>query len=159
MTKHPFHHLLKDFITVTDLELDLPPADQLHSFEFVLDHTKCVVFPNEDESLVIAEVSVMRLEEITLKNRVVALRMLHALNSVALLENQIVATVNADDEIFVAKVFPLHRLTGEIFSQELVALFESARSLLASLRILATAEELPGDFQAFAPPPCPLQMA
>jgi hypothetical protein len=159
MIKHPFHHILHEFIKFTGLELDLPPADQLESFDFVIDHTKCVVIPNEDESLVIGQVAVMRLDEIPLKNRAVAMRMLHALNSVALFSNQVLATVNADDEIYLAKVIHTHRLTGESFSEELAVLFESAGNLLASLRILAKAEEIPAEYQAYVQPPCPLQMA
>lgn len=159
MIKHPFHHILHEFIKFTGLELDLPPADELESFDFVIDHTKCVVIPNEDESLLIARIAVMRLDEIALKNRTVALRMLHALNSVGLFRNQLMATVNADDEIYVAKVFHAHRLTGKAFSEELVVLFESSRNLLASLRILAEAEEIPAEYQAYVQPACPLQMA
>jgi hypothetical protein len=45
-----FHHLLSDFTKSLGLELEVPSAEDLESFEFIHDGTRCVVRPAENSS-------------------------------------------------------------------------------------------------------------
>ena len=155
-----FHHLLQDFTKSVGLDLELPPADELESFEFELDGTRCLVRPGETMDHVILEAGVMRLDALPLRERAGATRFLHGLNRAALATNGFVATVNVDEEIAVSKVLPTRGLAASTLGSEMLAAIEAAKSLATSLNILGSEEQVPPLEPEQTPAmACPLQLA
>ena len=159
-----FHHLLSDFTKSLGLELEVPPAEDLESFEFTHAGTRCVVRPAEDAAQVLIEADALRLDSLPVIERSRAVRFLHGLNRAALATNHLVATLDVDDEIRVSKSLPLENLTAAALADEIVSAVEAARSLARSLQILSQAEiaqpEQPPEEPATASTiPCPLQLA
>jgi hypothetical protein len=160
MPDSTFHHLLSDFTKSVGLDLEVPPAEDLESFEFIHEGTRCVVRPAEDASQVLIEADALRLDSLPVIERSRAVRFLHGLNRAALATNHLVATLDVDDEIRVSKSLPLRGLTSATLADEMVAAVAAARSLARSLQILSRAEEAPPEEPPPAPDmPCPLQLA
>jgi hypothetical protein len=164
MPKATFHHLLTDFTKSLALEIEVPSAEDLESFEFIHDGTRCAVRPAGDAAHVIVEADALRLDSLPVLERSRAVRFLHGLNRAALATNHLVATLDVDDEIRVSKSIPLRGLTAATLADEMVAAVEAARSLARSLQILSDAEdarpeEAPGKTLSASTIPCPLQLA
>jgi hypothetical protein len=134
---HPFHSLLADFLKSAGLEMELPPPEDLESFEFELEGTPCVVFPNADGTAAAARVFVQRFDAIPAARRSTAMRLLHSLNHQTLLETQAVATIDVDDRIFLSKVFDTRHTTGGQLAADLALLFEATADLQRSLALLS----------------------
>lgn len=159
-----FHHLLSDFTKSLGLDLEMPPAEDLESFEFIHEGTRCMVRPAENSSQVLIEADALRLDSLPVMERSRALRFLHGLNRASLATNHFVATLDVDDEIRLSKSLPLANLTAAALADEMVAAVAAARSLARSLRILSEAEnaqpEQPPEEPATASTiPCPLKLA
>jgi len=160
MPQSTFRHLLQDFTKSVGLDLEVPSAEDLESFEFTHEGTRCTVRPAGDAAHVIVEADALRLDSLPVIERSRAVRFLHGLNRAALATNHLVATLDVDDEIRVSKSLPLENLTAAALADEMVSAVEAARSLARSLRMLSDAEN------ARQPPeepastiPCPLQLA
>ena len=157
-----FHHLLSDFTKSLGLDLEVPSAEDLESFEFTHDGTRCMVRPAEDAAQVLIEADALRLDSLPVIERSRAVRFLHGLNRAALATNHLVATLDVDDEIRVSKSLPLANLTAAALADEMVSAVEAARSLARSLRILSQAENARPEQPPEEPAstiPCPLQLA
>lgn len=160
---HTFHQLLTDFTKSLGLDLEVPPAEDLESFEFNHDGTRCMVRPAEDATHVIVEADALRLDRLPALERSRAVRFLHGLNRAALATNQFVATLDVDNEICVSKSLSLQGLTAAALADEMVSAVEAARNLARSLQILTDAEdaqpeEVPEEMVSASTIPCPLQL-
>jgi len=159
-----FHHLLQEFTKSVGLDLEVPTAEDLESFEFTHEGTRCTVRPAGGDAHVIVEADALRLDSLPVLERLRALRFLHGLNRAALATNQFVATLDVDDEIRVSKSLPLQSLTAAALADEMVSALEAARSLARSLRILSQADNAPmeeslGEPASASSIPCPMQLA
>lgn len=166
MFQDSFYRLLSEFIKSTGLEMEVPSAEDLESFEFFHDGTRCIVHPAGDATHVVVEAGALRLDSLPLLERSRAVRYLHGLNRAALATNHLVATLDVDDEIRVCKSLPIHGLTAAALADEMVSAVEAARSLAQSLRLLPQAgHSRPGNTPEVPPEPsastipCPLQLA
>jgi len=139
--KHPFHSLLADFLKTAGLAAELPPPDDLESFEFELEGMPCVVFPNADGSSAAARVFVQRFDAIPAARRSTASRLLHSLNHQTFLETQTVATIDVDDRIFLSKVYDTRHTTGHQLAAGLALLFEAAADLQRSLAVISGGDD------------------
>jgi hypothetical protein len=139
--KQSFHSLLADFLKTAGLQMELPSAEDLESFEFELEGTSCVVFPNADGTLAAARVFVQRFDAILVARRSTALRLLHSLNHQTLLETQAVATIDVDDRIFLSKVFDTRHTTGDQLAADLALLFEATADLQRSLAVISGGDD------------------
>lgn len=159
-----FHYLLSDFTKSLGLDLKVPPAEDLESFEFTHEGTRCVVRPAEDAAQVLIEADALRLDSLPVMERSQAVRFLHGLNRAALSTNHLVATLDVDDEIRVSKSLPFANLTASALADEMVSAVEAARSLARSLRMLSQAEnaqpeQSPQEPASASTIPWPLQLA
>jgi hypothetical protein len=156
--KQSFHSLLADFLKTAGLEMEPPSAEDLDSFEFELEGTPCVVFPNADGTAAAARVMVQRFDAIRSARRSTAMRLMHSLNHQTLLETQTVATIDVDDRIFLSKVFDTRHTTGDQLAADLALLFEAAADLRRSLAVIGRGD---GVSQAEAENPThnPIQFA
>ncbi len=155
-----FHHLLQEFTKSVGLDLEVPSAEDLESFEFTHEGTRCTVRPAGDDALVIVEADALRLDSLPVLERSRALRFLHGLNRAALATNHLLATLDVDDDIRVSKSLLLQGLTAAALADEMVSAVEAARSLARSLQILSQADKAPEAEPAHsASMPCPLQLA
>ena len=143
MSQSTFHHLLEEFTKSVGLDLEMPTADDLESFEFTHEGTRCTVRPAGDDAHVIVEADALRLDSLPVFERSRAVRFLHGLNRAALATNHLVATLDVDDEIRVSKSLPLQSLTAAALADEMVSAVEAARSLARSLQILSQADNTP----------------
>jgi hypothetical protein len=143
MPESTFHHLLEEFTKSVGLDLEVPSAEDLESFEFTHEGTRCTVRPAGADDLVIVEANALRLDSLPVLERSRAVRFLHGLNRAALSTNQLVATLSVDDEICVSKSLPLQSLTSAALADEMVSAVEAARSLARSLQILSQADNAP----------------
>jgi hypothetical protein len=134
--KQSFHSLLADFLKTAGLQMELPSAEDLESFELELEGTSCVVFPNADGTLAAARVFVQRFDAIPIARRSTAMRLMHSLNHQTQLETQTVATIDVDDRIFLSKVFDTRHTTGDQLAADLALLFEAASDLRQSLGMI-----------------------
>jgi hypothetical protein len=164
MPQSTFHLLLSDFTKSVGLDVDVPSAEDLESFEFTHEGTRCTVRPAGDDAHVIVEADVLRLDSLPILERSRAVRFLHGLNRAALATNQFVATLDVDDEICVSKSLPLQSLTAAALADEMVSAVEAARSLARSLQILSQADNTPAEEAPEEPAlastiPCPLKLA
>ena len=137
MPNTAFHNLLTDFTKSLSLDLVLPPAEELESFEFTHDGTRCTVRPAGDDAHVIVEADALRLDSLPVLEHSQAVRFLHGLNRAALATNHLVATLDVDDEIRVSKSLPLGGLTAAALADEMVSAVEAARSLSRSLELFS----------------------
>ena len=137
MPNTAFHNLLTDFMKSLSLDLVLPPAEELESFEFTHDGTRCTVRPAGDDAHVIVEADALRLDSLPVLEHSQAVRFLHGLNRAALATNHLVATLDVDDEIRVSKSLPLGGLTAAALADEMVSAVEAARSLSRSLELFS----------------------
>ena len=160
MPQSTFHHLLQEFTKSVGLDLEVPSAEDLESFEFTHEGIRCMVRPAGDAAHVIVEADALRLDSLPVLERSRALRFLHGLNRAALATNHLVAPLDVDDEIRVSKSLPLQSLTAAALADEMVSAVEAARSLVRSLQILSQADKAPEAEPAHsASMPCPLQLA
>ena len=137
MPNTAFHNLLTDFMKSLSLDLVLPPAEELESFEFTHDGTRCTVRPAGDDAHVIVEADALRLDSLPVLEHSQAVRFLHGLNRAALATNHLVATLDVDDEIRVSKSLALEGLTAAALADEMVSAVEAARSLARSLELFS----------------------
>lgn len=142
MVNTAFHNLLTDFTKSLSLDLVVPPAEALESFEFTHDGTRCTVRPASDDVHVIVEADALRLDSLPALEHSQAVRFLNDLNRVALATNHLVATLDVDDEISVSKSLALHGLNAAVLADEMVSAVEAARSLARSLGILSEADDV-----------------
>jgi hypothetical protein len=155
-----FHHLLEDFTKSVGLDIEIPSAENLESFEFTHEGTRCVVRPAGDATHVIIDADVLRLDTLPIIRRSQALRLLHGVNLAAHATNHLVVMLDVDEEIRISKNLLLSGLTASALADEMVSAIEAAQSLARSLQILGRAEEAPAGETAPAPAvPCPLQIA
>lgn len=160
MPQATFRHLLSDFTKSVGLDLEVPSAEDLESFEFTHEGIRCMVRPAGDATHVIVEANVLRLDSLPVLERSRAVRFLHGLNRAALATNHLVATLDVDNDIRVSKSLPLQGLTAAALADEMVSAVEAARSLARSLQILSQADNAPEEEPAHsASMPCPLQLA
>lgn len=136
--KHPFHSLLAHFLKSTGLELELPPAGDLESFEFELEGMPCVVFPNPEDTAAVARVFIRRLDSLPAVRQFTAMRMLHSLNHQTCLDSHLMATIDLDDRILLSKVIDTRHATGDQLAADLALLFEAAADLRRSLDLLVS---------------------
>ena len=142
MPNTAFHDLLTDFTKSLNLDLVLPPAEELESFEFTHDGTRCTVRPAGDDAHVIVEADALRLDSLPSLEHSQAVRFLNDLNRAALATNHLVATLDVDDEICVSKSLPLGGLTAAALADEMVSAVEAARSLARSLELFSEADDV-----------------
>ena len=84
MPQSTFHHLLQEFTKSVGLDLEVPSAEDLESFEFTHEGIRCMVRPAGDAAHVIVEADALRLDSLPVLERSRALRFLHGLNRAAL---------------------------------------------------------------------------
>lgn len=142
MPNTAFHNLLMDFTKSLNLDLVLPPAEELESFEFTHDGTRCTVRPAGDDAHVIVEADALRLDSLPALEHSQVVRFLNDLNRAALATNHLVATLDVDDEICVSKSLPLGGLTAAALADEMVSAVEAARSLARSLELFSEADDV-----------------
>jgi hypothetical protein len=142
MPNTAFHHLLTDFTKSLSLDLVVPAAEELESFEFIHDGTRCTVRPAGDDAHVIIEADALRLDSLPVLEHSQAVRFLHGLNRAALATNYLVATLDVDDEIRVSKSLPVEVLTAAALADEMVSAVEAARSLARSLELLSEPDDV-----------------
>jgi hypothetical protein len=91
MPQSTFRHLLQDFTKSVGLDLEVPSAEDLESFEFTHEGIRCMVRPAGDAAHVIVEADALRLDSLPVLERSQAVRFLHGLNRAALADEMVSA--------------------------------------------------------------------